>query len=141
LKQQQAADQVQQIATAMQAAIKFGQDPAQVAKKYGLKLSAEKFVNRSDAGVPAPVLSAAFAAPKPMNGTSESGAVALANGDQAVYMLTGVKAGDVSALSKDQRTAQMQELIRFNAESEFAAYLANLRQHAKITIHPNNIQE
>ncbi|MGH8414412.1 MAG: SurA N-terminal domain-containing protein [Gammaproteobacteria bacterium] len=141
LKQQHAAQQAQQTATAIQAALKSGQDPAQVAKKYNLKFSTEKFVNRSDAGVPAPVLSAAFAAPKPVNGTSESGAVALANGDQAVYMLTGVKAGDVSALSKDQRTAQIQELTRLNAEAEFAAYLENLRQHAKITIHLNNIQE
>ncbi|MGH8398363.1 MAG: SurA N-terminal domain-containing protein [Gammaproteobacteria bacterium] len=141
LKQQQAAQHVQQIATAMQDALKSGQDPAQVAKKYDLKLSTEKFVGRSDASVPASVLSAAFAAPESMDGAPESGVVALANGDQVVYILTGVKAGDASALSKDQRDEQMQELTRLNAQAEFAAYLENLRQHAKIAVHLNNLQE
>ncbi|MGA9851885.1 MAG: SurA N-terminal domain-containing protein [Gammaproteobacteria bacterium] len=141
LKQQQAVQRAQQTAIVIDAAIKSGQDAAQLAKKYGASFSAAKFVSRTDAGVPSPVLIAAFTAPKPASGASEMGTVALADGDQAVFVLTGVKAGDVSGLNKDQRETQLQDLTRLNAEAEFAAYLANLRQQAKIKIHPSNIEE
>ncbi|MGB9428649.1 MAG: SurA N-terminal domain-containing protein [Gammaproteobacteria bacterium] len=141
LKQQQAAQQAQQVAVRAEAALKSGQDGAQVAKTLGANFVAAQFVGRTDAKVPAPVLAAVFAAPKPSDAARETGLVTLANGDQAVYVLTGVKAGTSSDLSKDQRMAQSQELTRLTAQAEFAAYLANLRQHAKIKVNASNIQE
>lgn len=141
LKQQQASQKAQQIAQTAEAAVKSGQSIAQVADKYSLKFTAPKFVSRTEAGVPPPVLGAAFISPKPASGVSESGTVALADGDQAVFVLTGVKAGNLSDLSNDQIVAKLQELTRLDANAEFAAYLENLRQHAKIKINGNNIQE
>jgi peptidyl-prolyl cis-trans isomerase D len=141
LKQQQAAQQAQQTAAWVQAALAARVSPAEVAAKYQLKFTAAKFVGRSDTSVPAPVLAAAFSAPPPDSNIPETGEVALANGDQTVYLLTAVKAGDVSGLGKGQRLAQLQQLTRANAQAEFAAYLATLRQHAKIKINTSNIQE
>ena len=141
LKQQQATQKAQHIAKTIEAALKSGQTIAQVSSNYDLKFTPEKFVSRTDAGVPPQVLSAVFVALKPVNGVSESGTVALADGDQAVFVLTGVKAGNVSDLSNDQIVAKLQELTRLDANAEFAAYLENLRQHAKIKINDNNIQE
>ncbi|MBU6420814.1 MAG: SurA N-terminal domain-containing protein [Gammaproteobacteria bacterium] len=141
LKQQQATRQAQQVAVQVQSALASGQTPAQVAVKYQLKFTAAKFVSRSDAGVPAPVLSAAFAAPPPAGKTPETGVVALSGGDQAVYLLTAMKLGDVSGWSKDERLTQLQQLTRANAQAEFASYLATLRQHAKVKVNSANIQE
>ncbi|HVC38049.1 MAG TPA: hypothetical protein VNF46_06560, partial [Gammaproteobacteria bacterium] len=141
LKQQLAAQNAQQIAQAVETALKSGQDIDQVAKKYNLNFSAVKFVSRTEASVPAPILSAAFTLPIPAGGASESGTVALADGDQAVFVFSGVKVGDISSLSKDQIVAKLQDLSRLTANAEFAAYLANLRQHAKIRINDTNIQE
>jgi len=141
VKQQQAADKAIQIAVALQAAIKSGQAPAQAAKKYGVDFTTPQFVGRTDPKVPAAVLSAAFTAPKPVNGDSESQAVALADGNQAVFVLSGVQAGDISGLTKDQAIAKMRDLARLTANAEFAAYLANLRLHAKIKINQENIRE
>src|SRR5487761_96000 len=141
LKQQQAVREAQQTAESAETALKSGRDIAGVAKKYALSFTAAKFVSRTDASVPPAVLTAVFMAPKPASGASEPGTVALADGDQAVFVLSGVKAGDISTLSKDQRIAKLQELSRLNANAEFAAYLADLRQHAKIKIYSNNIQE
>lgn len=141
LRQQQAALQARTIAAKVQAALDSGQSPAQVAARYKLKFTADKFVSRNDTGVPAPVLSAAFAAPPPGSHAPQSGVVALAGGDQAVYVVTAMKAGSVSGWSKAQRIAALQQLTRANAQSEFYAYLETLRQHAKVKINSANIQE
>ena len=142
LKLQQAARQAQQVAAQVQAALVSGESLAQVAAKYKLKFTAAKYVMRTDTGsVPAAVLSAAFAAPPPNRKTPQAGIVALSGGDQAVYLLTGMKAGELSGWSKDQRLAQLRELTRANAQAEFAAYLATLHQQAKIKINSANIQE
>ena len=142
LKQQQAAHQAQQVAAQVQAALVSGQSLAQVAARYKLKFTAARFVTRTDtSSVPAALLKAAFAAPPPNGKTPQTGVVALSGGDQAVYLLTGMKAGGVSGWSKDQRLAQLQQLTRANAQAEFAAYLATLHQQAKIKINSANIQE
>ncbi|MDE2070762.1 MAG: SurA N-terminal domain-containing protein [Gammaproteobacteria bacterium] len=141
LRQQQATLQAQTIAAQVQAALDSGQSPAQVAARYQLEFTAGKFVGRSDTSVPAPVLSAAFAAPLPGNKAPQAGVAALAGGDQAVYVVTAMKAGGMSGLNKAQRIAELQQLTRANAQSEFFAYLETLRQHAKVKINSANIQE
>ena len=141
LKQQQAAKRTVQAAAEAQAALKSGKAAEQVAKTYDAKFTAAEFVSRTDTKVPAEVLNAAFAAPKPYQKTLETGIVALADGDQVVFLLSEIKPGMASALSKDQRQIQLQQVTRLTAEAEFAAYLVNLRQHAKIKINSANIQE
>jgi peptidyl-prolyl cis-trans isomerase D len=141
LKQQQAAQTALQTAQSAETALKSGADTTQVANKFGLKFTAAKFVTRSESGVPPAVLSAAFAAPKPANGAPEPGIVPLDNGDQAVFVLSAVKPGNLADLDKDKTTAKLEDLSRLNANAEFAAYLAYLRQHAKIKVNESNIEE
>lgn len=141
LKQQQAEQRAGQVAVQVQAALKAGQDGGAVAKKYDVKFTPAKFVTRTDASVPAPILSAAFATVT--SGSDQhgiTGVVTLDNGDRAVYLLNGVKPGDAPALDQQQRTAQLQQLTRALAGAEFAAYVANLREHAKLKINSSNIQ-
>jgi peptidyl-prolyl cis-trans isomerase D len=141
LKQQRASEKAQQIVEEADSALTSGQDLAQVAKRYDMTYTPAKFVGRNDAKVPAAVLSAAFTSPKPVHGASHAGVVALPDGDQAVFVLSGVKAGGITGLSKDQIVAKLTDLTRLNANAELAAYLANLREHAKIKINASNMQE
>lgn len=141
LKQQQASKLAQDAAGKIAAALRGGANGEQAARSYSAKFNAGKYVARADTGMPAAVVSAAFVSPKPQGGVPVIGTVALEGGDQAVFMLTGVKPGDPGVLSKDQRQAELGELTRLNGEAEFAAYLANLRAQAKIKINRNNIQQ
>lgn len=141
LKQQQAAKQAEHVAAKVQTALKAGRDGAAVARKYQAKFTPAKYVSHSDASVPAPILTAAFTAPNPGPDTPETGVVTLGNGDRVVYMMSGVKPGVASTLNKDQHTAQFQQLTRLVAGAEFASYMANLREHAKVKINSANIQE
>ncbi|MGH8278887.1 MAG: SurA N-terminal domain-containing protein [Gammaproteobacteria bacterium] len=141
LAQQQAARHAAQVATEVQAALQAGKDASAVAKQYQLKFTPPKFIDRTAAGVPAPILSAAFAASTPQADKSETGTVALASGMRAVYILNGVKSGSVASLSQQQHTAQLQLLTQQLAGAEFAAYVANLRAEAKVKVNAANITE
>ncbi len=141
LKQQQAAQQAEQTAITLERAVKSGKNPMQTAKIYAATFAQPKFISRSDTNVPAAVLMAAFSTPRPARGGLVAGRVALADGDQAVFVLTGVKAGDITNLTKKQEVTQLRELARLNGEAEFTAYLANLRRHAEIKVYSANIQE
>ena len=125
----------------LERAVKSGKNPMQTAKIYAATFAQPKFISRSDTNVPAAVLMAAFSTPRPARGGLVAGRVALADGDQAVFVLTGVKAGDITNLTKKQEVTQLRELARLNGEAEFTAYLANLRRHAEIKVYSANIQE
>ncbi|HEX5339743.1 MAG TPA: SurA N-terminal domain-containing protein [Gammaproteobacteria bacterium] len=141
LKQQQAAKQAQQSATAIVAALKAGQSPAAVARKYGAKLTAARYVGRHDSKTPGPLLVAVFAAAHPAAKSPLIGTAALDAGDQAVFILSDVKPGTTDGMDKQQAQTAGRDLMRMNAQAEFAAYLANLRQHVKVEINRNNMQQ
>ncbi|HEX6549103.1 MAG TPA: hypothetical protein VF117_00340, partial [Gammaproteobacteria bacterium] len=141
LQQQQAQKQAAQVAATIAADIKAGQSPANIARKYALKLVPEKYVGRHDSSVPAPLLTAAFAAQQPTAKAPVIEAVALDDGDQAVFVVSDVKPGDFASMDKQQAQMTRRDLMRMNSQAEFAAYVANLRQQAKIKINRENMQQ
>lgn len=141
LQQQQAEQLAAKVAGEIVAALKAGQSPAAVAKKYAAKLAPPRYVGRHDASVPGPLLSAAFAANAPSGNKPVIEAVALDGGDQAAFILSDVKPGDLGSMSKQQAQMTRRDLMRMNSQAEFAAYVANLRQHAKVKINRENMQQ
>ncbi|HET7923173.1 MAG TPA: hypothetical protein VFM15_10510, partial [Gammaproteobacteria bacterium] len=142
LKQQQAAKLAARTAAEIVAALKAGQTPAAVARKYAASLEPAKFVQRQDAKLPAPLLTAVFSATHPVAPDAPViASVALDDGAQAVYLLSEVKPGSADGMAKAQAEAARRDLGRMNAQLEFASYLANLRQQAKIEINRNNMQQ
>lgn len=141
LQQQQAETQAAQIASDIKVALKTGHAPDSVAHKYAAKLVAAKYVERHDNSVPASVLTAAFAAAHPAARHPVIESVALDGGDQAVFILSDVKPGDLTSMDKQHAQMSSRDLMRMNAQAEFAAYVANLRQHAKIKINRDNMQQ
>jgi peptidyl-prolyl cis-trans isomerase D len=141
LQQQQAEKQAAQVASDIKTALEAGQAPAVVAHKYDAKLVPAKYVERHDSSVPTPLLNAAFAATRPVAKRPAIETVGLDSGDQAVFILSDVKPGDLASMDKQRAQTSSRDLMRMNAQAEFAAYLANLRRQAKIKINRDNMQQ
>lgn len=141
LQQQRAAAEAQKLATSLLASLRQGTDPAALAKSNGTAYSAPAFIARNQQGVPQPVLSAAFTAAAPAAGGRTAASVTLDGGDQAVLVLTAVKAGDVTSLNDQQRLGALRDLSREDGAAEFAAYLAWLKQQAKIQVNTKNMDQ
>lgn len=139
LKQQHAQQAAAQKADELINDIGKGGDPVALAKSAGASFTAARFLGRNENGVPPALLAAVFAAPAPTGGRSLK-AVTLDNGDQAVMILSAAKPGDVSALTDTQRTTALQDLSREDGAKDFAAYLANLRAQAKVSINSKNME-
>ncbi|NII10287.1 SurA N-terminal domain-containing protein [Oleiagrimonas sp. C23AA] len=81
-----------------------------------------KGAKRGQQGVPAPVLQQAFTMPHPAKGKSRYALADLGHGKYALVAVDAVHAGDLSQVSKPERTmlrAQMQRAIGTEATQEF----------------------
>ncbi|MGE5623936.1 MAG: SurA N-terminal domain-containing protein [Bacillota bacterium] len=141
LQQQKAAAAATKLATDMLAAIDKGGDPAAVAKGNAATYTAPAMVSRNQQGVPLPLLTAAFTAAQPAPGGHTVLTVPLDKGDQAVLVVSAVKPGDAATLQDPQRLAALRELSQEDGAAEFAAYLATLKQQAKIKVNAKNIDQ
>jgi peptidyl-prolyl cis-trans isomerase D len=137
LVRERAQELAEEAATAFLADIETGGDPAERATAHNGKWNAAAWVARTDDAVPTEVLSAAFAMPKADAATPQRKIVALANGGQAVIVLTGVKAGEPEELTDDEREARRQQLEQQAARSELTGYAGNLRANADVKIPPD----
>ncbi len=142
LKQQRATEAASKLAIGMSLEIQKGADPASFAKaKGGVSYVKPAYVGRSQAGVPSQILTGAFQAPDPAVAGRTVKTVALDNGDQAVLLVTAMRPGDPSTLKDEDRAKQMQALSRADGSAEFGAYIAYLRQEAKIKINSKNMEQ
>ncbi|HET7176043.1 MAG TPA: SurA N-terminal domain-containing protein [Gammaproteobacteria bacterium] len=144
LKQQHAAQQASALAISLTEQVKKGADPAALAKvdkAKAVSYTAPAFVQRSQQKVPPQLLSSAFVAPDPATAGKSVQTVALDNGDQAVLIVSAMKPGDAGALKDPDRLKQLQSLSREQGSAEFGAYLAYLRQQAKIKINTKNMEQ
>jgi peptidyl-prolyl cis-trans isomerase D len=114
--------------------IERGGDPAERAVAHGGSFTPAAWILRTDAGVPTEVLSAAFGMPKAAAGAPQREIVALANGGQAVIVLTGVEAGEPSTMTQDERDQRQRQLADQAARAELTGYAGNLRDAADVRI-------
>lgn len=141
LQQQRASAAAAKLAANLLDALQKGGDAAALAKANGATFVPPAFITREQKGLPLPLLSAAFAAAQPAAGGRSLSQVTLDGGDQAVLWVSTVKPGDVSALTPEQMASEKRELSRLDGTSEYAAYLAYLRQQAKVVINAKNLDQ
>jgi peptidyl-prolyl cis-trans isomerase D len=91
-------------------------------------------VERTSAEVPTEVLAAAFALPKPAAGEIVRENVGLANGDQAVLVLSGVAPGEPEGIPPDDREQRRRQLADQAAAAELTSYAGDLRERATVRI-------
>jgi peptidyl-prolyl cis-trans isomerase D len=140
LVRQRAIELAEEAAQAFLADIEQGRDPAESAAARGGTFNPAAWVTRTDAGPPTEVLSTAFGMPKDAGGAPQREIVALANGGQAVVVLTGVEAGEPSSVAADEREQRLQQLADQAARAEIAGYAGNVRASADVRI-PDAILE
>jgi peptidyl-prolyl cis-trans isomerase D len=96
---------------------------------------APKPVGRRDPDMPAPVLAAAFRAPAP-GGGPRYGTAKLPNGDSAVWTVTAVQKGKLSALPEDERRQARDDARDLAAMSDATVYVTSLRSNAEVDVNP-----
>jgi peptidyl-prolyl cis-trans isomerase D len=120
------------------AALEQGGDPAELATARGGTWMAAAWVERTDSAVPTEVLSAAFGMPKATAAAPLREIIALADGGQAVIVLTGVEAGQPSSMTQTERDQRQEQLAEQSAQAELTGYVGNVRDAASVRI-PDDI--
>jgi len=138
LVRERAQELAEEAARAFLADVETGGDPAQRAATHGGKWNAAAWIARTDDTVPTEVLSAAFGMPKTDAAAPQRQVIALANGGQAVIVMTGVQAGEPETLTESEREQRRQQLETQSARSELTGYAGNLRATADVRI-PDDI--
>jgi peptidyl-prolyl cis-trans isomerase D len=141
LMRTRAEELVEQAATAFLAAIEQPDaDVAALAAAQNGTWSPPAWLERTDPGVPTEILAAAFALPKPAAGMAERERVALANGSQAVLVLSGLQVGSPESVPQAERDQRRRQLADQSAYAELTSYVAALRDEATVRI-PDDVLE
>ncbi len=117
-----------------------GGDPAALAAAHGGQWQPAAWVTRADANVPTEVLSATFGMAKTTAAAPLREMIALASGGQAVIVLTGVEAGEPTAMPQAERDQRQRLLADQAARAELTGYAGNVRSAATVRI-PDDILE
>lgn len=140
LGRQRAAEQAQKLAGEILAAARAGEPLATAAKKHGLKYQAPKAIAReSHAGFDARLVQAVFKAPRPEAGKPVYDSVALGEQGVAVFVLTGVRDGDVARTHAETRDKVLRALTQRRGADYNSSYRAGLRQKAEIKVYQERL--
>jgi peptidyl-prolyl cis-trans isomerase D len=138
LKKQRETDAALAAAQAARQQLRSGTPFDQVAKDLKVKADPPKFVGRGDPSVPADVLSAVFAAPKPLHDPVYE-AVALPQGGAALIAITQIRSG-AQQTNKYLEQALEQDQLQRRGEADALGYLAQLRATTKVRKNPDAFQ-
>jgi peptidyl-prolyl cis-trans isomerase D len=140
LTRERALELADAAAQAFLAELTTGGDPVALAAKHNGQWQPAAWVTRSDTSLPADVLTATFGMPKTTAAAPLREAVALAGGGQAVIVLTGVEAGEPTAMSQAERDSRQRLLADQAARAEILGYASSVRASASVRI-PDDILE
>ena len=124
----------EEAAEAFLMALEQGGAPAELAAASGGTFMPAAWVTRTDAAVPTEVLSAAFGMPKTAAGAAQREIIALANGGQAVIVVTGVEAGEPATMTQTERDQRQRQLADQAARADLTGYAGNVRESATVRI-------
>ncbi len=105
-----------------------------VAKELGVTAEPAKFISRTEASVPAQILTAAFGAPKPVSGPTGKPvyrAIRLTSGGAAIMALTGLKSQPTNT-NKQADDAFAKQAAARHGDEDVAAYVDELRRTADV---------
>lgn len=122
----------EEAARAFLAGIEQGEDAAALAAMHGGSWTPAAWVTRTDSAAPTEVLTAAFGVPKTATGVAQL--IALANGGQAVIVVTGVEAGQPASMTQTEREQRREQLADQAARAELTGYAGNVRDSATVRI-------
>ena len=92
------------------------------------------WVRRTDTAVPVEILASVFGSLPGDDGNVVRERVAIANGDEAVVLLTAVRPGDADRLTREELQSRLTALAQATAGFELAGYAQHVREQATVRI-------
>ena len=120
-------------ATSLMALLDEGADGQVLAEEQDGSWQEATWVERTALDVPTEILTASFRLDKP-RGTPIIEHVAMANGDQALLVLSAVEAGQPESILRERRDQRLVQLAQQTGMYEFSGYAAELREKATVRI-------
>jgi peptidyl-prolyl cis-trans isomerase D len=118
------------------AEVNQGKAMADVAKAAGFALNKPPAVQRNATNLPAALVTAAFGLAPSKAGKAGAALAELDTGDQVVFSLLGVTDGSVGTVDPKELDMARAYLAKGAGQSEFAAFVTQLREHADVYIKP-----
>ena len=97
--------------------------------------AAPKPAGRQDPGIPPEVRDSAFRAPLPAGGP-RYGVATLANGDTALWTVTAIEKGQLTAKAAEEKRAAQDEARDHAAMSDATVYITSMRGSSEIDVNP-----
>ena len=95
--------------------------------------TASQWVERIDPNVPTEILAAAFRAQQVQDETARE-QIALASGDQAVAVISGIRPGNVDSMTLEEQRQRINQLAEQLAMYELTSYAGQVRSQATVRI-------
>ena len=107
---------------------------AALAGELGGSWTEPAWLRRTDTGVPVEILTSVFNSSLDGEGAQIRERVPLANGDEAVLLMTAVRPGSADRLTRDELQARLTALAQATAGFELAGYAQHVREQASVRI-------
>ncbi|MDE0003347.1 MAG: SurA N-terminal domain-containing protein, partial [Rhodospirillaceae bacterium] len=107
---------------------------ASLAGELGGSWTEPTWLRRTDTGVPPEILTSVFNSRPDGEGAAVRARVPLANGDEAVVLMTAVRPGSADRLTRDELQARLTALAQATAGFELAGYAQHVRDQASVRI-------
>ncbi|WP_049621471.1 SurA N-terminal domain-containing protein [Frateuria defendens] len=114
--------------------LRKGEDMTAVAASVGGGVQSVHEALRVQDGVPEPVRNALFLLPHPEQGKSQFDSVAMLGGSYALLAVDKVQDADLSKISKEQRDALRQSMLKAYGGIATEGYIQALRKRTEITV-------
>ena len=133
--EQASPDEVASVQEAEQEAVPEARSElAVLAGELGGSWTERAWLRRTDTGVPLDILTSVFNARPDGEGAEVRERVPLANGDEAVVLMTAVRPGSADRLTRDELQARLTALSQATAGFELAGYAQHVRDQASVRI-------
>jgi len=139
LTDEKALTKAESVAGSIAEKIKSGTAAEDAASELEYSWNEKKWVKRDDSGVPREIVQAAFEIKRIDNESLETKGVKVANGDYALLTLTGVKDGDVTSLSDEEKKQITDGIANASGVDSFTTMLKALKDEAEIKKFPGNL--
>jgi peptidyl-prolyl cis-trans isomerase D len=139
LRNRQAREAVGKDVEMVRQRIAQGESLEVLAGELGGELKKPGLVGRRDTQLDNALLKEVFRLPLPEAGKPSVGSVQLANGDQAVIVISRVVPGEAGKLQETERKTLAQQLARQTGTTEFEGFLDSLRKKIPIVMHQDKL--
>ena len=136
-----ASEKALELATVIEEKIKAGATGIDALKDLGQELTwnEKTWIDRASTGFPRDVVQAAFALPRTEEGQLVTKAVKMSNGDYSLIAFTGIKDGDITAMSAEEKDSMKEGISRATGIDSYTNLLESIKGQAEIERFPGNI--